>query len=210
MSVYVDDYVYLVGTHERINALWKEFLKAQEDVVQNAQEFTPFVDVVDADHTIYNGSVGVIASKRLLKETAVLRISTTGDCYGHGFGDESRSEFNPILLRLDPKIWESGEVFRIQKTFFNSRYVEVNDPHEVFFKKTNDGKTDENLTTELYEELRQCAQGDKVVSQFIHRKQEEDYRYFTYREASFCCDEGCEDECEEDCEVEYEEECDEE
>ncbi len=194
MSVYVDDYVYFVGLPERIDVLWKEYLDAQENVVQRALGFRPTVDMVDDNHTIYNGSIGVIASKRLLNGKAVLSVSTTGDCYGHGFEDEERSEFNPILLRLDPKNWESGEVSRIQKTYVGSRLAWIKDPNEVFFKNCkNEDAPDPNQITELYEEFHKSTASDHVVRQFIKRKQEEDYRYFAYRKRSFCCDEECEE-----------------
>ncbi|MCQ2098378.1 MAG: hypothetical protein MJY87_10635 [Fibrobacter sp.] len=145
MSAYVSDSVYFIGSIDAIEFLWSEYRKAQHDAVQaaiehskqNSEDFFPFIDEINENNTIYHGSVGVLASKFSIDDKGILVVYTTGDIYGNGFrreGDTHTFECNPVLVRLDPKLWNSGNIQRADKTFFSGSGTYYSDKHEILFK----------------------------------------------------------------------------
>lgn len=145
MSAFIRDSVYFVGPVKDIEALWIDYLKAQDDVIreasehskQNGRDFTPFIDSVCENRTFYHGSIGVCATKFFVDEAAIILVSTSGDMYGQGFSNGERSESNPILAKLDSKYWKSGNIKRADKTSYNNAEFFYSDENEIFFKKNS-------------------------------------------------------------------------
>lgn len=144
MSAFVNDSVYFIGSIDAIESLWLEYRKAQQEAVQaaiehskqNGDDFFPFIDEINENNTIYHGSVGVHASKFAIDNKGVLKVFSTGDIYGNGFrreGDTHTFECNPVLVRLDPKLWNSGNIQRADKTTINGASY-YSDNHEILFK----------------------------------------------------------------------------
>lgn len=144
MGAFVCDHVYFIGPKNEMESFWEEYQKAQADACEKALElsrknnknFTPYIDKVKENVTIYHGSIGVQATKISVDDFMVVEVYTEGEHYGKGFvsEEEDRHETNPILTRLSSKLWKAGDIKRVDEAFWNVRYLDVSDPNEILFK----------------------------------------------------------------------------